>query len=380
LVVLGFILVAFGAFQAARHAIGARIESAIGPFGRFEAFRIGLSGVEILGLTIDAPPEEKSRVWPDSPVFHADRILVTPSIVESLASGIRLRNVRVERASIVVLRSAEGHVEVLPGVFAQAARSESSASEKNTETKKAKKAPLTIDRVEIVEGAVDFVDASIRPKAHHVRVEKINAALGRISYPEFAGLTSVDASATVKGPRNDGKLTLTGLIELATLESGITTRLREIDLLVVQPYLFAGGNVRKGKLDLDLKSSIRQGKLNAPGKLTIDDLQVSGNAALRFAGVSSGVAVARLKDRLGKISFHFVVKGDVKDPKFSFDKDLLMDVASSMADYFGIGISSGSGNGNGTNGKPAGTPRGSSGKSVPDPVKRLLKNSVRRSK
>jgi hypothetical protein len=358
--------------------IGARIESAIGPFGRFEAFRIGLSGVEILGLTIDAPPEEKSRAWPDSPVFHADRILVTPSIADSIASGMRLRNVRVERASIVVLRTAEGRVEVLPGLLAPAGGEKSSASAKNTEEKKAKKASLTIDRIEIVEGAVDFVDASIRPKAHRVRVERINAALGRIATPEFTGLTSVDVSATVKGPRNDGKLTLTGMIEFAGLDSGLTLRLREIDLLVVQPYLFTGGKVRKGRLELDLKSSIRQGKLNAPGKLTIDDLDVSGSALLRFAGVSSGVAVARLKDRLGKISFHFVVKGDVKDPKFSFDKTLLMDIGSSMADYFGIGISSGSVNGR--NGKPEGSPRGSSGKSVPDPVKRLLKNSVRRSK
>ncbi|MDR1367468.1 MAG: DUF748 domain-containing protein [Candidatus Accumulibacter sp.] len=361
LILVGIFLAVVAVFQATQHVIGARIESVIGPHGRFREFRIGLKGIEILDLRIEALPEGRSRAWPDSLAFHADRILIEPSIVDFFASRVRFQNLRIERASIVVLRTAEGSLKVLPGAFDNAGKDESSIPGESTEEKKT---PLMIDSLEIVDGTIDFFDASIlRPKAHRIRIEKINAALGKIRYPEYDGSTSINLSGVVKGARNDGKLTIFGSVEFATMESGVTARLRGIDLTLFQPYLLEKGVIRKGNLDIDLKSAIRQGKLNAPGEISIDDLELSNVASLRFIGIPSGIAAARLKNRLGKISFHFVLKGNIWDPKFSLGKSLSINIGSSMADYFGIGITGGNASGLWRN-----------------PSKRLLKDGIERSK
>jgi hypothetical protein len=334
LISFGIVLAAFAAFLAVRRAVTTWIESAIGPHGSFREFRIGFTGIEILGLKIDAPPENSPRVWPNSPAFQAERILIEPSIVDSIASGARLRNLRIERPSITALRNTEGRIVILPGILGKTQANEGLASGKPDDT-----STLKIDKLEIVEGTVDFIDASIQTRAHHVRIEKINASFGKIRIPDRSGMTLVDLSGIVKGARNDGKLTLSGSIELSTLESGITARLRGIDLTLLQPYFLKKGLIKKGKFDFDVKSAILRGKLNAPGKLTITGLELSNPASSPFIGMPPGVAVTRFKDRLGKISLNFVIKGDLKDPEFSLSEDLAIRIRSSMADYLGISLS-----------------------------------------
>jgi hypothetical protein len=65
----------------------------------------------------------------------------------------------------------------------------------------------------------------------------------------------------LKGPRHDGEILVGGTIELASKESELSTRLRGVDLIALQPYLIkaAETGVHKGTLDLDLKSTVHQG-------------------------------------------------------------------------------------------------------------------------
>ncbi|MDR2507329.1 MAG: DUF748 domain-containing protein [Candidatus Accumulibacter sp.] len=331
----------FSGFRIALRSIGTKVQTLLGPQGQVEDIRIKLTGVEILGLKFGSPrtPGNAPSDWPDIDPLRVDRIFIEPSFSSFFFPGTVLRNVRIEGASLAVLRARDGRLKILPGMLDEA-RGKISSSEKSGEQKT--RVPLTIEKIELVGSAVDFIDASIRGETHKVRIERINAVIGKVRFPERDGFTSVNLTGSVKGKRNDGKLTLTGSIELATLESGITASLRGVDLLVMTPYLLKNGDegIDGGTLDIDVKSAIRQGKLHAPGTLTIDGLRVLPSSSRNaFLGVSLETVTSLLKDRLGKISLNFVVEGDIGEPGFSFGERLVIHIDSPMADYFGIRLS-----------------------------------------
>ena len=339
-VLIGLVLAAgvFSGFRIALHSVGEKMQTLLGPQGQVEDIRIKLTGVEILGLKIGTPRTrgDAPSDWPDIDPLRVDRIFIEPSFASLFFSGTVLRNVRIEGASLAVLRTRDGRLKILPGMLDNT-RKKTSSGEKGGGGGK-KPAPLTIEKIELVGSAIDFFDASIRSETHKARLERINATIGKVNFPERDGFTSVDLTGIVKGKRNDGKLTLTGSIELATLESGITAHLRGIDLFVMTPYLLKKGDkgIDGGTLDIDVKSAVRQGKLHAPGTLTIDGLRVSPSGENAFLGVSLENVASLLKDRLGKISFNFVVEGDIGESGFLSSERLVVHVDSPMASYFGI--------------------------------------------
>ena len=144
-----------------------------------------------------------------------------------------------------------------------------------------------------------------------------------------------------KGNRQDGKLAIDGSIELATNASGFSTKLRGIDMTVLQPYLIqsAETGVRRGTLDLDLKSSVTKGKLRAPGTLTLADLELASSSG-SFMGLPRNIATGMMKDKKGRISVKFVLEGDINDPKFSLNEQMATRLGSSLASALGISLES----------------------------------------
>ena len=67
---IGLPLIGFAAFQYAIHTLKTQVEKALGPQSEVREIKVGLNGVEILGLRIKAPPREeggkKPLAWPAS--------------------------------------------------------------------------------------------------------------------------------------------------------------------------------------------------------------------------------------------------------------------------------------------------------------------------
>ena len=55
---IGLPLIGFAAFQYAIHTLKTQVEKALGPQSEVREIKVGLNGVEILGLRIKAPPRE----------------------------------------------------------------------------------------------------------------------------------------------------------------------------------------------------------------------------------------------------------------------------------------------------------------------------------
>ena len=324
------LIIGFAAFQFAIHVLKGQVEQALGPYGEVKAINVGLTGVEILGIRIRAP-QDKQLGWPATDQLRAERILVVPAFRDLLSAKVVLREIRIEGAYISMLRSKGGRMSVLPSLL-----------EKPVDAKVADKAPpippISIGTVELVNGTIEFFDATIRRPPLKLRLEQITASLEKIQLPELTGRSPIDFDGVLKGVRRDGKVSIAGLIELATKESELSTRLQGVDLSL-QPYLLkaAESGVRKGALDLDLKSSIDKGILHAPGTLTLSDLELASSSTTgSIMGMPRNAVVGMMKDRSGRISVKFVLDGNINDPRFSLNENLATRIGSSIAGSLGL--------------------------------------------
>jgi len=325
------LIIGFAAFQFAIHVLKGQVEQALGPYGEVKAINVGLTGVEILGIRIRAP-QDKQLGWPATDQLRAERILVVPALRDLLSAKVALREIRIEGAYISMLRSKGGRMSVLPSLL-----------EKPADAKAVDKAPpippISIGKVELVNGTIEFFDATIRQPPLKLRLEQITASLEKIQLPDLKGRSPLDFDGVLKGVWHDGKVSIAGLIELATKESELSTRLQGVDLVALQPYLLkaAESGVRKGALDLDLKSSIDKGILHAPGTLTLSDLELASSATTgSIMGMPRNAVVGMMKDRSGRISVKFVLDGNINDPRFSLNENLATRIGSSIAGSLGL--------------------------------------------
>ena len=355
LVALIVLLIAgFAAYRFAIRTIEARIMTAIGPQGEVKELRVSPAGIEITGLRIRASDGgEKNASWPAEDEFRADRVLVVPSLFDLLRSRVILDVIRVEGAYVSMLRARDGKMRILPSRLETGPSSSASSKPESTTVSApatpptpapstdsaSSTTPVTINSIELTNGSIDFFDATIRKTPVKQRLEQINAQIGKISFPDLAGQSEIRFQAVHKGVQRDGKISVEGSVELATRDSGITTVLRDVDMLSLQPYLVKGSDagIRKGSLDFELNSSIKQGMLYAPGSLALSDLELASSSAT-VLGIPRKLVTAMMKNKKGKISVNFVLTGDINDPEYSLNENLSTRIAAALAGKLGVSV------------------------------------------
>jgi hypothetical protein len=332
------IAVSLGGVAAWQHAAGllrTRIEQALGPRGAAREINIGLGGIEILDLRIRAP---ENASWPGEDEARARRVLIVPDIFDLLTARLSINEVRVEGPCVVLLRTKAGGMKAVPSLFDG---SPSAAEERGDKKEDGKKTVVTIDTVTVSDGVIEFYDESIRATPLGLRVEQVTATVGRLRLSDLAGSASLKIDGTVKGGRQDGKLDIDGSFDVAAKEYSLSTRLRGMDMTVLQPYLLRASEtgIRRGTLDVELKSLIAGGRLRAPGTLTLSDLELAPGSKT-FMGLTHSVAASLLKDKKGRISLKFTLEGDVDDPRFSLNEELVTRLGLSLAGLPGINLKS----------------------------------------
>lgn len=331
----GLVVVGVAAFQFAIYALKGQVEKALGPYGEVQDIQVGLTGVVITGIRIRAP-QDKQTGWPATDQLRAERIVIVPALRDLLSAKVVLRSIKVQGAYISMLRTKDGRMSVLPSLLENKAATDGA---KESKTDVPSVPPISIGSVELANGTIEFYDATIRQPPLKLRLEQISASIGKIQLPDLKGQSPINFDGVLRGVRQDGKVTISGSAELATKESEISTRLQNVDLIALQPYLIKAteSGIKKGALDLDLKSSIRKGILHAPGTLTLSDLELaSSSTSGSIMGMPRNAAIAMMKNRSGKISVKFVLDGDINDPHFSLNENLATRVGSSIADTLGV--------------------------------------------
>ena len=326
LIVLG--LAATLGLHFATNALKTQVEKALGPESEVGEIILGWSTIEIREIRIHAP-----QGWPSQDTLRAEKIVIEPDLRGLLSAQVHLQRITVEGGYLSILRSREGNVRLLPSLL-----------DKPTEEAEnhPPAMPVSIGMVELNTAVIEFFDASIRKTPHKLRLEQMHARIEDLQFPALDQNTQIQLDGVVKGRQSDGKLELNGWMRLDNRDSDINTRLRGVDLIAFQPYLVKASetSVRKGSLDLDLNSVIRENRLHAPGTITLSNLELasSGGAFSTFMGMPRQAVVSALKNRDGKITIQFTLEGNIKDPHFSLNESLAQRTGTAIAESLGVSI------------------------------------------
>ncbi|MGD8308583.1 MAG: DUF748 domain-containing protein, partial [Chromatiales bacterium] len=178
--------------------------------------------------------------------------------------------------------------------------------------------PVTVDRVRVDKGTVDFADLSlILP--FKTRVHRFSGSVSGVSTDprrraslKLAGQVDEYGEAKV-----DGSLLTSDPAEF----TDIKVAFRNVSMSSLSPYsaTFAGRSIASGKLDLDLEYKIEDSALLGANKVVLRDFTLGERVESdRAASLPLDLAIALLTDSEGKIDVAVPVSGDLDSPKFSF--------------------------------------------------------------
>ncbi len=175
---------------------------------------------------------------------------------------------------------------------------------------------VRIDTVSLEDASLNFADFWIQPN-YRVGIEQLNGSIVGLSSEETSRATldlegKVDryAPATIKGTMN---------LLSAALFTDINLKFAGVDMTSVTPYSgrFAGYEIEKGKLSVDVTYHVENRALDAKQKFVIDQLQLGEKVESPDAvSLPLKLAVALLKDKNGVIDIDLPMTGSLDDPKF----------------------------------------------------------------
>jgi Domain of Unknown Function (DUF748) len=178
--------------------------------------------------------------------------------------------------------------------------------------------PVSVERVRLDDGMVDFSDLSlVLPFTAHVR--ELNGVA--------TGISSDAASRAEM--KLEGRVDQTGLARVDGALSpfapkrfmDLRTVFRNVEMQPMTPYsaTFAGRKIASGRLSLDLEYKIKDGKLEGNNKVLLDKFTLGERVeAPNALHLPLDLAIALLTDAQGKIDVAVPVSGDVNSPKFSY--------------------------------------------------------------
>ncbi|CAN7502924.1 DUF748 domain-containing protein [Paraburkholderia terricola] len=335
-VLLVLIVAVVGALQFEQREVKERVIAALGPLGSAESIRVGLTSVHLSHVLLKAPPG-----WPAGDPLRADEIILTPDIRDLIARRMHIRSVVVRGFDMAVLRSKDGTIRLLPNL-----RQSFNADGKDDAGRSAAPASREklVDHIRFEQGNVHFHDMTVGPPAFKVTVSNANATVDHLHLPALSEPTSVDVTGSIKGPAHTGTVSFGGWIKVANKDSQTVSKLHGVDVVMLDPYLLkkagAKAQVTGGTIDLTVESTVRNDQLHAPGTMTVHGLQLaeSGNPLDTFMSIPTKAAVAALKARNDDITLHFVLDGNLRDPKFSVQESLMTRIAAGFAKALGVSV------------------------------------------
>jgi len=176
--------------------------------------------------------------------------------------------------------------------------------------------PITIGRVELARGNVNFSDFFVRPN-YSANLTDVTGTVTTMS-AEQAGDVAITARVDRTAP-----VEVSGRIHpfAKELSLDIAAKARDVDLPPLTPYAvkYAGYGIEKGKLTFDVHYRVENRKLAAENRLVLDQLtfnpqRVDSPTATKLPVL---LAVSLLKDTRGVIDIELPISGSLDDPEFS---------------------------------------------------------------
>ncbi|CAG4908416.1 DUF748 domain-containing protein [Paraburkholderia gardini] len=323
-----------------QHEVKERIAAALGPRGSADTIDVGFKTIRLTNVRLRAPDG-----WPAADPFRADTVVLEPDLRDLIQRRIHMRNVVVSGFNMTVLRTKDGGVQLLPNLR-QTLNSPANTGASDASASEASSLPLEkiVDHIEFQHGTFVFYDLTVSNPAYRISITDASATIDHIHVPDLDEPTTLAINGSIKGPSHTGTVSFGGWIKIASKDSQTTTTLRGVDIRTLDPYLLrkagARAQVTDGTLDMKVDSTVHNYQLHAPGVITVHHLQLadSGSPVDTFLSIPTKAAVAALKKHGDDITLHFVLEGNLRDPKFSLNESLLTKMSNGFAEALGVSV------------------------------------------
>ncbi|HXA18726.1 MAG TPA: DUF748 domain-containing protein [Thermoanaerobaculia bacterium] len=187
----------------------------------------------------------------------------------------------------------------------------------SSNTTDANKGSLDIGLINIRDGTIDYRDDSlVLPFA-----TAVSSANGKLS--DFSTTSAAASTIRLDGEVADhGSMTAEGTMHTSDPFAGtdLSMHFKSIPMPKLTPYFveFAGYEIERGNLDLDLHYQIVDRKLAGDHHVFATDLTLGKKIGGSKAGLAVRLAIALLKDRNGLIALQVPIEGNVDSPEFNY--------------------------------------------------------------
>ena len=212
-------------------------------------------------------------------------------------------------------------------------------SKGTTDTRVGKGFQVRVDRVRMQEAAIDFEDGKVGNPPAEIKVRKMDLDLRDIRYPFASVRSPVTLKGKMKGPTKEGEIELKGWINFDSLDMDTVFHLREIEVKTLESYYRkrVSAEIESGEMRMQAKITINKKVIDAPGNLELTSLKVGGGGGSVFY-IPAKTVVSLLKDRGNRINVKFHVKGNLDDPRFSLQENIMTRIGISLAEALGVPI------------------------------------------
>lgn len=178
--------------------------------------------------------------------------------------------------------------------------------------------PVTISRLSVSGGVLDFADLSLRPQFGTRMHELKGVITGLGSDVKRSANLQLEAQVDKYGSAKIG-----GQISVRQPEkfTDIVMDFRNLEMTSLSPYIekFAGYRIASGRLALNLHYKVRERKLLGENKLVLHQVELGEKVDSPGAlDLPLEFAIAILKDSDGVIDIGLPVSGDLGDPQFDY--------------------------------------------------------------
>jgi hypothetical protein len=193
---------------------------------------------------------------------------------------------------------------------------------------------LRLERIRI-----DLFDATVAaPRPHRLELADAQADISNVALPPLDAPIAIDLRGALRGVDSQGPVTVKGRFTPATHDADLAVQCRGVDLVMLQPYVLrlGEGEVRRGRIDLELDAHVRHRELHAPGRIGLTGLEFADPAGT-FAGIQRRAVIAAMSKN-GRLDARFTIEGRIEAPRFRLDENLAAPVAAGTASAVGSAV------------------------------------------
>jgi hypothetical protein len=302
----------------------------MGPGIAVSEIKIRLTHLAVRGIRYEDPRLKK-------PLLQIEEVNIYPTLFSFLKGELRIRELTILRPSFFFYRSRDG---TFVGPWPATGKEPGETGGRETkETREGKAFQVRIDRIRIQEAAVDFQDRNVEEPPAEIRLRKVDLEVRDIQYPFASARSPVTLKGKMKGPTKEGEIELKGWINFDNLDMDTLFKVREIEVKTLEPYYRkrVSAEIESGDMTMQAKITINKKVIDAPGSLELTRLNVGGGGGSVFY-IPAKTVVSLLKDRGNRINVNFHVKGNLDDPRFSLQENIMRRIGISVAEALGVPI------------------------------------------